>query len=97
MAKSIVMLITPDSHENYLHPQVKQADLVLPFKKKPKVLGVTLDMQLTFTQQRNNVLKALAGSTWGCDNQNLANDLPGNRLLNTQLLLLHLGANTQVH
>ena len=107
MAKSIVILITPDTHEHHLHPQVKQADLVLPFEKMPKVLGVTLDTQLTFTQQcnniaakmqqRNNVLKALAGSTWGCDNLNLANDLPGNRPLNTQLLLLRLGAITQVH
>ena len=43
------------------------------------MLGVTLDTHLTFTQhcnniavkvqQRNNVLKALAGSTWGCDKE----------------------------
>ena len=47
-----------------------------------KVLGVTLDTHLTFTQhcnnnvavkvqQCNNVLKALAGSTWGCDKETL--------------------------
>ena len=45
------------------------------------MLGVTLDTHLTFTQhcnniavkvqQRNNVLKALAGSTWGCDKETL--------------------------
>ena len=49
--------------------------------KEPKVLGVTQDTHLTFTQhcsniavkvqQRNNVLKALAGSTWGSDKETL--------------------------
>ena len=63
------------------HTQVKLADQVLPLKKKPKVLGVTLDTQFTFTQhcnniavkvkQRNNVLKALAGSTWGCEKETM--------------------------
>ena len=71
----------PDTHEHHLHPQVKLADQVLPNKKKPKVLGVMLDTHLTFTQhcnniaakvqQRNNVLKALAGSTLGCDKETL--------------------------
>ena len=80
-AKSTVTLSTPDSHEHYLHPQVKLADQVLTLEKKPKVLGVTLDTHQTFTQhcyniavrvqQRNNVLKALAGFTWGCDEETL--------------------------
>ena len=45
------------------------------------MLGVALDTQLTFTQhcsniavkvkERNNVLKTLAGSTWGCDKETL--------------------------
>ena len=62
---------------HHLHPQVKLADQALPLERKPNVLGVTLDTHLSFTrhcidiavkvQQRNNVLKALAGSTWGCD------------------------------
>ena len=80
-AKSAVTLFTPDTHEHHLHPQVKLADQVLPLEKKPKVVGVTLDTHLPFTQhcnniavkvhQRNNVLKALAGSTWGCDKETL--------------------------
>ena len=80
-AKSTVTLFTPDIHEHHLHPQVKLADQVLPLEKKPKVLGMTLDTHLTFMQhcnnitvrvkQRNNVLKALAGSTWGCDKETL--------------------------
>ena len=80
-AKYTVTLFTPDTHEHHLHPQVKLAGQVLPLEKKPKVLGVTLDIHLTFTQhynkiavrvqQRNNVLKALAGYAWGCDKETL--------------------------
>ena len=80
-AKSTVTLFTPDTHEHQIHPQVKLADQVLPLEKKPKVLGVTLDTHLTFTQhcnniavrvqQRDNVLKALVVSTWGCDKETL--------------------------
>ena len=76
-AKSTATLFTPDTLEHHIHPQVKLAVQVLPLEKKPKVSGVTLDTHLTFTQhcnniavkvqQRNNVLKALSGSTWGCD------------------------------
>ena len=80
-AKSTVTLFTPDTHEHHLHPQVKLADQVLALEKKPIVLGLMLDSHLTFTQhcnnitvkvqQHNNVLKALAGSTWGCDKETL--------------------------
>ena len=49
-AKSTVTLFTPDTHEHHLHPQVKLADQVLPVKKKPKVLEMTLDTHLAFTQ-----------------------------------------------
>ena len=79
--KSTEPLFTPDTHEHHLHPQVKLADQALPLEKKPKVLGVTLDTHLTFTQhcnniavkvqQRNNALKALDGSTWDCDKETL--------------------------
>ena len=71
----------PDNHEHHIHPQVKLADQVQPLEKKPKVLGVTLYIYLIFTQhcnnmavivqQRNNVLKSLAGFTWGCDKETL--------------------------
>ena len=80
-AKSTVTLFTPDTHEHHLHPQVNLADQVLPLEKGPKVLGVTLDTHPSFTQhcnnnavkvqQRNNMLKAMAGSTWGCDKETL--------------------------
>ena len=97
-AKSTVTLFTPDTHEHHVHPQVMLADQVLPLKKKPKVLGATLDTHRTFTQhcnniaakvqQRNNVLKALASSTWGCDKETLL--MP----LNTQLLMPRQDATT---
>ena len=87
-AKSTVTLFTPDTHEHHLHPQVKLADQVLPLEKKPNVLGVMLDTQLTFTQhcnniavkvqRRNNVLKALAASTWGCDKETLLKSYQSN-------------------
>ena len=80
-AKYTVTLFTPDTHEHHLHPQVKLVVQVLPLEKKPNAQGVTLDTHLTYTQhcnniavkvqQRNNVLKALAGSTWGCDKETL--------------------------
>ena len=72
---------TPDTYVHHLHSQVKLADQVLPLENKPKLLGVTLDNHLAFTQhynniavkvqQRNDVLKALVGSTLGCDKQTL--------------------------
>ena len=80
-AKYTVTLFTPETREHHLHPQVKLAGQVLPLEKKPKVLGVTLDTHLAFTQhcsniavkmqQRINVLKALNGSTWRCDKETL--------------------------
>ena len=63
MAKSTVTLFKPDTHEHHLHPQVKLTDQVLSLKKKPKVLGVTLDTHLTFTQHCNNIaVKVLLGT-----------------------------------
>lgn len=54
---------------------------MIPINKNPKILGVTFDPLLTFhqhtsnakskLQSRNNVLKALAGSTWGKDKETL--------------------------
>ena len=48
-AKSAETRFTPDTHEHHLHLQVKLADQVLPLEKKPKVLGVTLDTNFTYT------------------------------------------------
>ena len=53
--KSTVTFFTPDTHGHHIHPQVKSADQVLPLENKPKVLAVTLDIHLTFTQHCNNI------------------------------------------
>ena len=79
-AMSTVTLFMPDSHEHHLHPQVNLADHVLPLEKKPYVFGETRDTNLIThhcnnnaikEQQRKNVLKSLAGSTWGCYKETL--------------------------
>ena len=74
-AKSSVTLFTPDTHQVNLHPQVVINNNVLPLVKTPKILGVTFDTMFTFSEhakttankvsQRNNILKALAGTNWG--------------------------------
>ena len=53
----------------------------VPTIKNPKILGVTFDPLLTFNthtknvkdkmQSRNNVMKSIAGSTWGKDKETL--------------------------
>ena len=79
-AKPTVTLFMSDSLELHLCPQVRLDDQVVPHEMKPKVFGVMPDTHLTFTQhcnniavrvQQRNVLKALAGSTWGCDTETL--------------------------
>ena len=86
--KSTVTLSTSDHLEHHIHPQVKLADQVLPLEKKTKVLGVTLDTHLTLTQhcnniavnvwQRDNVLKALGGSTWDSEKETLLSTYQAN-------------------
>ena len=67
----------------------------MPTKQDPKVLGVTLDPMLTFKQHvkamkdkinnHTNILKALAGSTWGKDKEDLTttNSAIGKSVLNS--------------
>ena len=104
-AKSTVTLFTPDTHKHNLHLQVKLANQVLLLKKKPKVSGVMLDTQLTFTQhsnniavkvqQCNNVLKALAGSTWNLNGSCLfaagsPTDTVGSQNFSSKLIKHHI-------
>ena len=64
--KSTVTHFTPDTHEHHLHPQVKLADQVLPLEMKPKVLGVTLDTHLSFTQHCNNIAAKCSNAVMCC-------------------------------
>ena len=73
--KSTVPLFTPETKQAKYHPDIKIAGSQLPLNRSPKILGVHLDTCLTFNvhcsqaatrvSNRNNVLKALAGTTWG--------------------------------
>ena len=73
--KSRVTLFTSDTHQSQLHPQVRISDAVAPLNRTPKILGVTLDTHFTLDSHARdcverasralNVMKALAGSSWG--------------------------------
>ena len=73
--KSTVTLFTPETKQAKYHPDIKIAGSQLPLNRSPKILGVHLDTSLTFNvhctqaatrvSNRNNDLKALAGTTWG--------------------------------
>ena len=73
--KSTVTLFTPDKHQFQMHPVITLEDTQLPLERSPKILGVIMDPSLSFHRhcnyvsdridKRNNMLKAVAGSSWG--------------------------------
>jgi len=79
--KSTVTLFTPDTREVQIHPNVMLDNHLVPLSKTPKLLGVTFDPMLTFsshvtkavdsTKKKINIMKSLAGSTWGQDKETL--------------------------
>ena len=79
--KSTVTLFTPDKHQFQMHPDITLEDTQLPLECSPKILGVILDPFISFHKhcnyvsdridKRNNMLKALAGSSWGQDKETL--------------------------
>ena len=74
-SKSSVMLLTPDTHQAKIHPSIFIENSHLALVKCPRILGVYLDPSLSFNKHsqyvaervsgRNNILKALAGTSWG--------------------------------
>ena len=76
--KSSVTLLT---HQTKTHPSIFIEDSCLPLVKYPKILGVYLDPSLLFNKHsqygaervsgRNNILKALAGTSWGQQKETL--------------------------
>ena len=64
-----------------MHPYITLEDTQLALERSPKILGVILDPSISFHKhcnyvsdridKRNNMLKALAGSSWGQDNETL--------------------------
>ena len=80
--KSTVTLFTPDKHKFQMHPDITLEDTQLPLERSPtKILGLIMDPCLSFHKhynyvsdridKRNNMLKALAGSSWGQDKDTL--------------------------
>ena len=79
--KSSVTLFMLDLAQANTHPKIKIADSEIPLVRSPKLLGVYLDIFFSFNKhcvqvanrvsKRNNVLKALAGTSWGQQNETL--------------------------
>ena len=79
--KSNATLFTPHTHQATLDPQVSMNDTSLSLVRYPKILGVNYDTMFTFAPHvraiaaragsRLNLLRALAGTTWGQDKETL--------------------------
>ena len=80
--KSTATLFTPDTKEAKIQPEIKMRGEVVPFEPNLKLLGVTFDTMYTFSKHAKltadkakskvNLMKALAGSTWGQDQETLS-------------------------
>ena len=79
--KSTVTLFTPAPMQENTHPKIKISDANLPFVRNPKLLGVYMYTFFSFyvhyvqvanrVSKINNVLKALADTNWGQQQQML--------------------------
>ena len=79
--KSTVTLFIPGKHQFQMNPDITLEYTQLPLERSPKILGVILDPSISFHKhcnyvsdridKRNNMLKALAGSSWGQDKETL--------------------------
>ena len=79
--KSTVTLFTPDKHQFQMHPDITLEDTQLPLERSPKIQGVIMNPSISFHKhcnyvsdmivKGNNMLKALAGSSWGHDKETL--------------------------
>jgi hypothetical protein len=76
-----VVLFTPDRRQTQTHPQVFLDGTLIPLNKNPKILGVTFDTFFNFSYHvreiairlahRLQILKALAGTSWGQQKETL--------------------------
>ena len=84
--KSSSTLFTTFSNESNIPLRINIDNTPVPVKNDPKILGITLDPLLTFKKhaanlkekvtKRNNMLKALAGTTWGKEKETLVKTFP---------------------
>ena len=73
--KYTVTLFSPDPHQAKAHLRILIDASQLPLVQCPNILGVYIDTSLSFNKHngyaagrvssRNNILKALAGTSWG--------------------------------
>jgi len=80
-AKSTATLFTTAPCEAKVDLNIKIKDQKVPTVQKPKFLGVHYDQFFTFSHHakeiktkvhsKNNVLKALAGTSWGCEKETM--------------------------
>ena len=81
LPKSSVTLFTSHTHQSHTHPTVLLDNTPLPLDRNPRILGVTFDPHFTFsphissiinrTSPRLNILRALAGTTWGASKETI--------------------------
>ena len=79
--KHTVTLFSPYPHQAKAHPRILIGDSHLPLAQCPNILGVYLDTSLSFNKHsvyvaervssRNNILKTLAGTSWGQQKETL--------------------------
>ena len=79
--KSSVTLLTPGTHQAKIHPSIFIENSHLPLVKCQRILGVYLDPSLSLNKHSqyvaervsgmNNILKALAGTSWGQQRETL--------------------------
>ena len=79
--ESTVMLLTPDKHQFQAPSNITLEDTQLPRMCNPKIVGGIMDPSLSFHKhcnyvsdridKRNNMLKALEGSSWGQEKETL--------------------------
>ena len=87
--KSTVTLFSPDPHQAKTHPRILIENSQLPMVQCSKILGVYLDTSISFNKHRgyvaervssrNNILKALAGTSWGQQKETLLTRQLGDR------------------
>ena len=79
--KSTVTLFSPDPAEYKTRPNIQIKDQQIRLDKTPKLLGITFDTMHTFSNHvkttitkcnsKLNILKALAGTSWGQDKETM--------------------------
>ena len=80
--KSTVTLFTTDTKEFNIKPSIYMNNVEVPHEQTPKLLGVTFDTMYCYAKHvknvtdtaksRVNMMKSLAGSTWGQDQETLS-------------------------